>query len=177
MPHTRPTVLEVTWNWRQADRSPAQGTNLRRNAVIQALVTGAVAAVLLYGLGHELAGRIVAGVAVVVLLLGLFLPKAYGGVHRFGQTLGRAVGTALTYLLLVPFFYLFFLPVALWLRLRGRDPLHRTFRESKWTYWNSRRLRARDHNIDRQFLQEDRAARHALREVGTLPQRQPKEMS
>ena len=126
-----------------------------------------------FGLGHLIAGRIVGILAVLVLFLGFVLPAAYRPVHAFGQTLGRLVGTGLTYILLVPFFFLFFLPVALWLRLRGRDPLHRKFRDQRWTYWISRRPQAADGNIERLFLQEDRAARAAQREVGSLPDRKP----
>ena len=174
MPPVQPTVLQVTWNWREPGQDPGRAaTNMRRLAFLQAVVMCAVAAILHFVLGHELAAKVIAGLAGVVLMLGMYLPNIYRHVHRFGQTLGQAVGTILVYLLLVPFFYLFFLPVALWLRLRGRDPLHRSFRDAKWTYWVSRQTRPRGHNIDRQFLQEDRAARHELREVGSLPRRDP----
>ena len=174
MPPTSPKVLAATWNWRQPkSEAPAPAKSLRRAAVLQALVMSVVSALLQYGLGHVLAGRIVAGLALLVLVLGIFVPAAYRPLHTFGQTLGRWVGTALTYLLLVPFFFLFFAPVALWLRLRGHDPLHRTFRDPQWTYWISRQQQAADHNIKRLFLQEDRAARGALREVGSLPDREP----
>ncbi len=176
MPSNQPTVLQVTWDWRRkgADRSgdsKSDHASLRRAALIQALITGAIAAFLLFGIGHQLFGRIVAGIAVVVLFLGISLPNVYRHVHRFGQTLGRWVGTGLTYILLVPFFFLFFVPVALWLRLRGRDPLHRTWRDSRWTYWVSSTRQARSQNIEKLFLRENRAARSELRTVGSLPVR------
>ena len=66
----------------------------------------------------------------LILILGLFIPSAYRPVHTFGQWLGRVVGKTLNLVLLVPFYFLFFTPVALLLRLQGRDPLHRTNRES-----------------------------------------------
>ncbi len=74
-------------------------------------------------------------------------------------------GKGLTYLLLVPFFYLFFTPAALILRAQGRDPLHRRFRDKRWTYWISRSPKERDENIDRQFMREDKEARGKLRPV------------
>ncbi len=177
MPDSRPTVLQVTWNWRQPDAPGGPTNDLRRAAVIQALITGAIAAMIYFGLGHLLVGRIIAGLSVFVLCLGIFLPAAYATVHRLGQSLGRITGTGLTYLLLVPFFYLFFLPVAIWLRLRGRDPLHRKFRDARWTYWVSRQPQPRSHNIERQFLVENRVARGALREVGCIPERTPEDRS
>ena len=93
-------------------------------------------------------------------------PRAYRPIHRFGRGLGHVVGKGLAYLLLVPFFYLFFTPVAWLLRLQGRDPLHRGFREANWTYWIRRAPKDRDENIDRQFMREDKAARGELRAVG-----------
>jgi len=165
----------VTWNWRQPVPDAVDPkVRLRRAAVTQALVMLAVSAGLQYGLGHLLAGRIVGALAGIILILGFVFPAAYRPVHAFGQTLGRLVGTGLTYLLLVPFFFLFFLPVAIWLRLRGRDPLSRKFRDRRWTYWISRRPQTNDGNIERLFLKEDRAARAARREVGSLPDRKPK---
>ncbi len=130
MPDTQARVLQVTWNWRAGvTRKDDTAAFLRRAAVVQAVVMGAVAATLILGWHHVLAGRIVAGLALVVLFLGLVWPTLYRPVHSFGQTLGRVVGTVLVYVLLAPFFYLFFTPAALLLRLMGRDPLHRKFKE------------------------------------------------
>ncbi len=179
MPDTQADVLRVTWNWRATSGQPAHAAaaSLRRSAVIQAVVMGAVAGLLIYGLHHITAGRIVAGLAVAILFLGLTIPAAYRPIHGLGQTLGRAVGQMLVYLLLVPFFFLFFTPVALLLRLLGRDPLHRKFRAARWTYWISRQPRPRGYNITKQFLHEDRTARDELREVGSLPLRDPEARS
>jgi hypothetical protein len=167
-------VTEVTWPWRTADHgAAAPASDLRRTALVQAVVMGILAACVLYVLGRALAGRLIAGAAILVLLLGFFVPAAYRRVHGFGQAVGRLVGGMLVYVLLVPFFYLVVVPGAIWLRLRGRDPLHRRFRAARYSYWVPRAPQARDQNIDRQFLQEDRTARGALRDVGSLPDRDP----
>ena len=174
MPDTQARVLQVTWNWRAGvTRKDDTAAFLRRAAVVQAVVMGAVAATLILGWHHVLAGRIVAGLALVVLFLGLVWPTLYRPVHSFGQTLGRVVGTVLVYVLLAPFFYLFFTPAALLLRLMGRDPLHRKFKDRRWTYWIDRPARPRGYNITKQFLHEDHADRGELREVGSLPRRDP----
>ena len=148
---------------------PAPGSGraaLRRAAFIQAGVTAAVGAVLRFGFGHHLFPLILWGIAAAVLVLGLFLPRAYRPVHAFGRGLGRFVGKVLMYVLLVPFYYLFFTPVAVLLRLQGRDPLHRGFRDPRHTYWIARGPKERGDNASRQFLREDREARAALRDVG-----------
>ena len=165
-------VMQVTWNWRDpagSSRVPA-ADNLRSNALIQGAVMGLVGSALYFGFHHVLLARIVWGLAVLVVFLGLFIPPAYRPVHAFGRWLGSVVGKGLTYLLLVPFFFLFFAPVAMILRLQGRDPLHRNFRDPQWTYWIARSRRDRGENIDKQFLREDREARGDQRPVGTLPE-------
>ncbi len=165
-PHRR--VLQATWNWQSrvdaVPDGPAGG--LRRSALVQALVMGLIAAFLFFGLHHHLLARIIWALAGLVLILGLAFPGAYRHIHSFGQWLGRVVGKGLSYLLLVPFFFLFFTPVALILRLQGRDPLHRRFRDPQWTYWIARSPKVPAENIDKQFLREAREARKELRPVG-----------
>jgi hypothetical protein len=167
VPEIRERVLAATWDWR-APAGPAPGSGraaLRRAALTQAGVTAAVGAVLRFGFGHHLFPLVLWGIAILVLFLGLFLPRAYRPVHAFGRGLGRVVGKILLYVLLVPFYYLFFTPVALLLRLQKRDPLHRSFRDPRHTYWIARGPRERGENASRQFLREDREARGALRDV------------
>ena len=161
-------VIQATWNWQSpADPVPdGPAGGLRRSALIQSLVMGLIAAILFYGFHHLLLARIIWALAGLVLVLGLAFPPAYRPIHAFGQWLGRVVGNGLTYVLLVPFFYLFFTPVALLLRLQGRDPLHRGFRDPQWTYWLARSPKGPGENIDKQFLREDREARKQLRPVG-----------
>ena len=165
------SVSEVVWDWRSGERrSAARGDArvLRRAAVVQAAVMAVAAGLLRYGLGHALAAWIVLGLGGFVLLLGLIHPPAYRPLHSFGRLLGRGVGQLLLYLLLVPFYYLFFFPAALYLRLRGRDPMHRGFRPPGVTYWIPRRQPPPPGIYERQFLKEDRAARGLRRPVGSL---------
>ncbi|MEN8007622.1 MAG: hypothetical protein ABFS42_11440 [Candidatus Krumholzibacteriota bacterium] len=169
MPET-PTrrVMQATWNWQSREDAVPGGPagQLRRGALIQAVVMGLIAAFLFFGLHHHLLARVIWALAGLVLILGLVFPPAYRPIHTFGRWLGSVVGQGLTYLLLVPFFFLFFTPVSLILRLQGRDPLHRGFRDPQWTYWIARSQKSREENIDRQFLREEREGRKQLRPVG-----------
>jgi hypothetical protein len=170
---TTPSVVEATWNWRASsgDARATAGPRYRRLALIQGAVMILAATAVLFLLNHQLAARIIAGLGILVIVLGLLFPRAYRPVHAFGQGLGRAVGQLLVYLLLVPFFYLVFLPGALILRLQKRDPLHRRYRDPRWTYWIPRRGKDATDNVNRQFLREDRDARTELRPVGAVPPR------
>lgn len=49
-----------------------------------------------------------------------------------------AAGKGITFLLLVPFFYLVFVPGRLLLALSGRDPLNRRFPSDEPSYWVKR---------------------------------------
>ncbi len=165
-------VQECTWNW-QEDSRPGTGNQnnrgpLLRQALLQSAIMALVGLFLFFVIGHLLMGKIVMVLAAVVLLLGILIPAAYARVHAFGQTLGQWVGRILLYVLMIPFFYLFMTPVALFLRLQKRDPLQRGLRDSQWTYWIPRVSRARDDNIEKQFLRENKTARYALRPVGTV---------
>jgi len=164
-------VMEATWDWqsRQDDTSTGSAGGHRRSALIQAVVMSLIAGVLYFGFHHHLFARVIWALAGLILILGLFLPAAYRPIHAFGRWLGRVVGKALTYILLVPFFFLFFTPVAILLRMQKRDPLHRAYRKSQWTYWIARSPKDRAENIDKQFLREDKEARGSLRPVGALP--------
>jgi hypothetical protein len=84
-------------------------------------------------------GRVVLGVAAIVLLAALVSPTGlYAGIRQLLQTLGRWTGQALTWAMLVPLFYLVFLPFG-WLFRRGsRDLLKRYFDPEAETYWEPR---------------------------------------
>jgi hypothetical protein len=172
-------VMQGTWDWRSSPgvKPAGQAGGLRRGALIQALVMGIVGGIVHFGFHHLLVARIIWALAGIILLLGLLFPSAYKPVHAFGQWLGRIVGTVLTTLLLVPFFFLFFTPVAFFLRWQGRDPLHRSSLDPQWTYWIARAEKDPAENIDRQFLREDREARGRLRSVGTMPSREGRDSS
>jgi hypothetical protein len=60
-------------------------------------------------------------------------------IEQAGQWLGKAVGLALTWALLVPLFYLVFLPGRLILMATGRDPMCRRFPSAASSYWIPRR--------------------------------------
>ncbi|MCB1150238.1 hypothetical protein KDK88_01730 [bacterium] len=158
-------VLAVVWNWRHAAPA-ASGGHARRRGLIQTAVILAVAAGLRWGLGHELPAMIAAGVAAVVLGTSQAVPGAFAAIEGFGKRLGFWVGTALTWLTLVPLWLLVFLPAGLILKATGRDPLHRKPHAPGLTYWIPRRSRPAPEDYARQFLVEDREARGLKRKVG-----------
>ena len=112
---------------------PEEGTGKR--ATIQFLVAGSIALLLFFLCKKPVMACIVSGIAIVILVCGLFIPPAFKAIEHFGKKLGEWVATGLTWLLLVPFFYLCFVPARIIMALRGKDPLNLKLSSKAQTYW------------------------------------------
>jgi len=148
----RPEAAEVIWNWRgpQTNGARIPAGNPRLKGAIQGLVGMSVAlAIHLYG--ARTIGTLVFCVSTIVLLSALLSPTGiYRAVEGLFTTLGNATGRALTWLMLVPLFYLFFLPFGFLLRRGRRDQLKRRFEPDQESYWEPHKpFSAADH--ERQF--------------------------
>ena len=136
------TVLAVVWPWRDKPAG-APGQKIvghpGKSALIQAVIMAVIGLLVYQGLGHRTMGIIVWSFAAVVLVSGLFIPPVFFAIERFGKLLGKGVATALTWGLLVPFYYLCFVPAHVVLKLRGKDPLRRQFPTDEPTYWIPRK--------------------------------------
>jgi hypothetical protein len=133
-------VSEVVWPWVDGERGPAARKGLSRpiRAVIQALVMLGIASLLYWWKPAHFMWKVVLGLAGVVLVSGLLVPVVFDAIERFGQALGRWVAVGLTWGLLVPFYYLCFVPARIGLKLKGKDPMHRAFDAGAQTYWIKR---------------------------------------
>lgn len=106
--------------------------------LLQAGIPAAVGLFLLYR-GRTILPAILFGVAAVMLVSGLLIPALFIRIEKAGQALGRGVSVALTWILLVPFYFLVFVPGRLILMARGIDPLCRQFPTDAPTYWVPRK--------------------------------------
>jgi len=138
-PYRQSSVSATIWPWVTAagQTGAAAGGARRRQALIQACVMTAIAAVMAFVVKHPAMAVVVCVLATVVLLSGLFVPPVFAAIERFGAWLGKAVGLALTWILLVPFFVLCFIPGRLILAVRGVDPMQRKLNKDTKTYWTS----------------------------------------
>ncbi len=98
-----------------------------------------VAAVILFGIGA------------LLLVSGLFIPVLFFRIERIGQAVGRVVGLVLTWIILLPMFYLVFVPGRLILMIRGIDPMCRKFPTDAPTYWVPRKPVGSVEEYKRQF--------------------------
>jgi hypothetical protein len=102
--------------------------------LVQTLIPGGVAAFLAWR-GHPVPAGLLTAIAGFALVSGLFMPALFACWEALGQAIGKAVATAVTWLCLVPLFYLVFVPGRLILLLNRKDPMCRAFPTTQPTYW------------------------------------------
>lgn len=135
-------VAAAVWPWRSRPGSGAEDAAARRkSAALEGSISLAIGlAFLLLAHGHKKwMGAFVLFMSALVWIGGFAVPPLYAAIKRLGLGLGRAVGVAFTWVLLVPFFYLFFTTAHAFLALKGRDPLSRKFDPKAGSYWSERK--------------------------------------
>ena len=132
-------VAAVVWPWREG----AQGTAInrgaeKRKALIQFALMLFVAWLLYKFAPHKGMAYVVATLACIVLISGFFIRPVFMAFERFAHAVGKGVGVGLTWGLLVPFFYLCFIPARISHVIKGKDPMKRKFPTDLPTYWEPR---------------------------------------
>ena len=147
----RPEAAAVIWSWRRAD--PAQESahsSARLRGALQALAGALVGAAALHFDVRAIA-FVAFGLAGVVLLSALLSPTGvYAGLQRLFDAMGRALGSAVTWLVMLPLFGLFFVPFRMLLRRGRRDRLRRYFEPEAASYWEPHR-ELRPESRERQY--------------------------
>lgn len=113
-------------------------SKLQRGGMLRGLVALCAAGVLFY-FGRWVASSVAVTLGSLTLALAIVSPtKGYVALSRAVERLGEAIGTVLTWALLTPVFFLFFVPFGLLAR-RGRgDRIGRRFDRAAKTYWTTR---------------------------------------
>lgn len=133
-----PKASAAIWRWRASEpeaATPAPGPRIRLRGSLQALAGAG------FGLGLWLFGArgiatVAFALAALVLVSALASPTGlYTALQRFFDASGRVIGRAMTWIVMLPIFYLFFLPFGKLLRRGRRDRLHRSFDAEAKTYW------------------------------------------
>lgn len=146
---TNQSVTDLMWPWKSAAAKPKAASHVVA-ALLQASVACAIATFMVFYKKHVVLGSVLYTLAAVLLIGGLFVPPLYAAFTRFGKWLGHVVGVGTTWLLLVPFYFLFFTTARVALLLQGKDPLTRRFDRNAPSYWTDRR----PHTDDKHFLRQ-----------------------
>ena len=108
----------------------------RKTSLIVAAVLAVVSAILWYR-GNMKGHFITACIAVILVLIGFFVPPAAKLFHRVWFTIAFALGWVNSRILLTIIYFLVFVPYGLISRIVGRDPLQ--LRQPKGeSYWHKR---------------------------------------
>jgi hypothetical protein len=130
--------MKAIWPWREAaSRQPQasqQHGNVKGRAILQTSIMAIVAGIFFYR-RHPVPGVILACLAGLVLIGGCFIPSFFLAFEKAGRKFGQWVATGVTWLLLVPFYYLCFVPGRIAILLTGKDPLNRQFPSKATTFW------------------------------------------
>ena len=128
------------WRWRYQRERPAviRKSSHTGKLIFKTVIAFTVAALLAFGFHRILFAGIVAGIGLLIFICGLFFPKLYASFERVVGKFAFGVGQILTWILLVPFYYLCFLPARIILLLSKRDPMKRAWDSSASTYWDKK---------------------------------------
>ena len=147
-----PNAPDAIWQW---PATPVSVRNLaaarRRRAALQGVAMATVAAALSFVLRRPGLAGVVSVVAALLVASGFFAPPFYDFIARAARRLGLGAAVVLSWLLLFPVYALFFVPMGLFLRLRGRDPLQRRWEHDRPSYWETRKPASDPRAYTRQF--------------------------
>ncbi len=128
-------VSDVVWPWRDAAAVlDAQKVPLAR-VLVQFCLVSAVASLLFFGWSHRIAGGGLYGIALVLLVSGLFVPPVFFILEKTVLRLTKALATGLSWLLLTLLYLLLFTPGRLCFRLAGKNAMARGFQRDVPSYW------------------------------------------
>ena len=133
------------WRWTEprVEKKSIHPTPLR--IVLQALIPAAVGAFLWLKFSKPIAATILFGISSLLLVSGFAMPKVFAAIERGVGAAARGFGTALTWILLAPFFYLFFMPARLVLRCAARIRCIGSSRRTRPTYWFEHKAAGPEH--------------------------------
>lgn len=159
-------VRHTVWRWRDADPAePEHPVRAVPGRILRSGLPGLAIGAVLWFLGWRWPGGILMGASLAFVLVGLVAPSIQRQATVLLERLGAWTGRLLGAVLLTPVFLLVVVPVGLYLKAAGRDPLHRRPLPPGLTYWIPRRNRPEPAQYRRQFLVEDPQARALERPV------------
>lgn len=129
-------VRQTVWPW-DAPAPIARQRPLWRRVLIQLAVMSVLAG-LFFLFGHVVMTWIIMGLLVCFAMLAAVAPRAYAGQEAFFARFALKVGVLLTYLLLLPFYWICFIPARILLFVRRKDPLHLAFPAPEASCWRLR---------------------------------------
>lgn len=144
------TVSKAVWPWQQT----VNHRKVHRPSLTYSLVTlsiGLTAAGLFFYFGHTKMAYFVATIGVSIFLCSRFAPGIYRVIEKAFQRLSFYIGQTLTWILLVPSFYICFSFGRLFQKITGQDPMNRQLDRDAESYWQEKEMPKDQEQYRRQF--------------------------
>ena len=95
---------------------------------------------------------VIGGIGILLILFGLILPTILKPLNKIWMILAVILGWFMSRLILFILFYIVITPIGIFLKLMGKDFLHRKSEENSKTYWETREKKTVDQiDYERQF--------------------------
>jgi VIT1/CCC1 family predicted Fe2+/Mn2+ transporter len=139
----------VSWNWRarvagQQEAAAREAAANRRKGGIGGVIGVAAAAAVYYLLDRPVAAAVIAGIALLIVLIAMISPLGlYKTLSRGLDRFAYAVGSVVTWVLMTILYYVVFLPIGAFMRMRRKLAISRGADPRLPTYWISTEGRAR----------------------------------
>ncbi|MDX1644344.1 MAG: SxtJ family membrane protein [Thermoanaerobaculia bacterium] len=127
-----------------------RASDLRRFALVFGGALAALGALAWYR-SSDLAPYLLLPAAVVVLI-GLPAPRLLRGLYYAWMAIGLVLGTVVTAIILTTVFVVALTPIALVMRLLGKDPLAREIDRTAESYWIPKEYEPRDRDRLRKYF-------------------------
>lgn len=131
-------VLATVWPWKNpASPVPNHAPAAHRHSqtTIPFCIGLTIGLLMLIKFHKPVLGTIVLCATLAMLICALWFPAAHSMILRVLNRFAERVGTALTWILLTPFFYLCFTTGRISMRLTGKDPLELAFPSPRPSFW------------------------------------------
>jgi len=143
---------ETVWNWKNPEtRLHPSKSELRKKGIVPVIGTLLIGTIFRFHFEWIHSSNIVYGVCLFFILVTLIMPKWLMSIEKAMLTFGKWVGVFLTWVILVPFFFLAFVPLRLIQFLSKGDPLKMKYDASVDSYWLVRQEEKQRSNIENQY--------------------------
>lgn len=124
------------WQYQRGRAGTSRKTSRMGRLTVQTVIALAASVIIAFFFHRLMLAGTVAGIGSFILFCGLFIPRLYAAIERLIGKFAFSVGQALTWILLVPFYYFCFLPARMLLLLKKHDPMKRAWDSTAPTYWS-----------------------------------------
>ena len=134
--------------WKEINEVPNSRRDLRKFGLTLGIFFGVVAGLMLWR-GREMYVYFV-GAAAFFLFFGLVLPVVLKPLHKVWMGLAMVMGWVMSRVILTVLFFAAITPIAVILRVLGKDILDLKHHTKKDSYWNTHKSRAKE-DYENQF--------------------------